>query len=156
MKIRILASGEIRHIDNSTGSALISAGLAEGLSTPADDKPGRLPRPGDAVKVEPFWEVVVVGITKTELVIRMTILGQSYLYGGAPDKANQKISWDGGFRYASGLGREIPEPILSQYKRQWKDNPELQAVAAFSPDTQAAFSSRENEVQAAAKAARGN
>ncbi len=123
MKIRILASGEIRHIDNSTGTALVSAGLAESLS--ADESTRKLPKYQPTLITEPEWEVITTGVTKQELVIRMTILGGVYHYSGAPETANRKISWDGGFRYANKFGREIPKPILEQYKRQYKDSPNL-------------------------------
>jgi hypothetical protein len=154
MKIRIIASGEIRHIDNSTGSALVSAGLAEALSNP-DDKPGRLPKYGDARPAEPLWEVSVVkGSARNELAILMTILGQTHQFQGDPDTANAKVTWDGGFRYVNGLGREIPEEILRQYRKAWKSNLDIRPVAGFNPEAQAHFSSKVNEDQASDLAAR--
>jgi len=135
MKIRILASGETRHIDNSTGTALVSAGLAEALS--ADESTGKLPKYNPSANAEPEWEVLTVGITQQELVIKMTLLGGVYHYGGAPQNANRKIVWDGGFRYANSLGREIPKNILEQYTRQYKDSPSLRGPQPSSePDIQ--------------------
>lgn len=146
MKIRILASGEIRHIDNSTGSALVSAGLAESLSA-TDDKPGRLPRAGDAVVPQPIWEVVVIKSAQPVLAIRMTIGTQDALYTGDPKKVNARVEWNGGGRFTNGFGREVPEEIAKQYAKQWKSNDHLRAVGGFSdPDTRDAFSSTVNTV----------
>lgn len=146
MKIRILASGETRHIDNSTGTALVSAGLAVVLS----DRP----QPGDYIPDQPTWEVTTVGVTKQELVIRMTILGQTYYFSGNPATANKTISWDGGCRFLSGMGRAIPKDILEVYRDQWKSNPALRGPQ-FSVIPEAT-SCPENEAQAAEKAMREN
>jgi hypothetical protein len=153
MKIRVLASGEIRHIENGLGSVLLSAGLAELLSKEEPPAPGKLPK-YQPKPVTPVWEVVVIGNLHKELAIQMTILGQTYQYTGLPADANRKISWDGGFRWYSGFGREIPSDVLRRYAESWKDNPELRPLGA-SAEVQQAFSSHENEIQEADRIARG-
>jgi len=136
MKIRILASGEVRHIDNSTGTALVSAGLAEVLTK--DDL--NLPKPGDYVSVPPKWEVLVKQVNQTgrsELVIRMTRPGFVADYFGEPQYANSFRSWpgpdgktEGGRRWLNGFGMAVPDEILEQYTKQWKRNRHLRAEAA--------------------------
>jgi len=117
MKIRILKSNEVRHIDNSTGEALISAGLAERAG--ADDRVASvLPKPGAAGVVQPKWEVVEhAGTERTFLALKMTVLHQTYIYSGAPDEINDR-----------SFGRpveQIPEEILAEYRRQYRANPAL-------------------------------
>ena len=136
MKIRILASGEVRHIDNSTGTALVSAGLAEVLTK--DDL--NLPKPGDYVSIPPTWEVLVKHVNQTgrsELVIRMTRPGFVADYFGEPQFANAFKSWpgpdgktEGGRRWLNGFGMAVPDEILEQYTKQWKRNRHLRAEAA--------------------------
>ena len=146
MKIKIIASGEIRHIQNDMGSALVSAGLAEALS----DRP----QPGDYIPEQPKWEVTTVGTVKEELVVRMTILGQTYYFSGNPANANKTISWDGGCRFLNGMGRAIPKDILETYRDQWKSSPALRGPEfSMIPE---ATSCPENEKQAAEKSFREN
>jgi hypothetical protein len=150
MKIRILASGEVRHIDNSTGSALISAGLAELISK--SDSP--LPQPGDYKPPQPKWSIVVVSpetITLTGrpqkfLAIRRDVIrplasqqptsqvgAVSYTLGGfadssfcslPPDLVHDKRYHDGR-PFCSCFGCPVPDEILKEYKKQWKSNPDL-------------------------------
>jgi hypothetical protein len=153
MKIRILASGEIRHIDNSTGSALISAGLAELISK--SDSPA--PQPGDYKPPQPKWSVIVVTLETTItlagrqqkfLAIRREVsrplAGQrrnsqpgvvSYTLGGftdsswcslPPDFVHDK-KYANGEVFCSAFGCPVPPEILAEYKRQWKANPDLRA-----------------------------
>lgn len=149
MKIRILASNEIRHIDNSTGSALVSAGLAEAL--PGSEAPG-LPKPYKAGTVPaPQWSVEHIQLgTRGILAVVMEINGQRTLYTGDPKRANDRVTWDGGGRYLNGCGREIPREILKQYAKQWTE-PEPMALSG---EHAALLSSGSNETMAAELAAR--
>lgn len=143
MKIRILASGEIRHIDNSTGSALVSAGLAEVVSK----NDSNLPVPGDFKPTPPKWAVLVLPDSKT-LVIRMSFPSSVMDYFGPPKDANRIVQNGGVSRYVSGFGREVPSEIVSEYTRQWKSNERLRGVPA---GLQAAAAGGTNTQEKAAK-----
>ena len=152
MKIRILASGEVRHIDNSTGGALISAGLAELISK--SDNP--LPGPGDYRPPQVEWSVVVMS-PETEINlagrqlkwlairrdVKRPLVSQqagkdgkpgNYQVGGGftdssfcslpPDFVHNKRYANGG-AFCSAFGCPVPDEILKEYKRQWKANPDL-------------------------------
>lgn len=146
MKVKY-KNGEVSSVRNDLGRELVRAGIAEAVD-PKDleqsNKPNDgtnldlqpLPKPGDFRCPNPEWEVVLrkKATGGDELAIRMRILGTDYFYCGHPATANNKISWDGGFRWTSGLGREIPSETLREYEHRWKRHENLRAPASVQMD----------------------
>jgi hypothetical protein len=143
MKIKIFASGEVKHISNEIGSTLISAGLAELTDAPVTGTEGKshidLQREHLAASIAaspkpnltPKFSIVTVPYNdgqvpdKHVLAIRQDIGPQHFLYAGKPELVNAKRTWDGGFRYLSGFSCEVPGDIVESYTRQWKKNKHL-------------------------------
>jgi len=134
MKIRILASNEVKHVENSLGSTLISAGLAEPTQDPVTDSP--LPKPGDFKIPEPKWSVIVhpwshpLRETRSVLFIQMNFMHGSVQYCGHPKKVNARVEWPGGGRYLNPFGRPVPPEIVAEYTKQWNAHEELRLTDA--------------------------
>jgi hypothetical protein len=120
MKVRIFASGEVKHIENTLGSVLVSAGLAEVTDAPVTFTP--LPKPGDFKVPEPKW-LVDLHPRAAVHIIQMSILGQFHYYSGPPEDANRCEKWNGQQRWFNGFNRAIPALILEEYTRRWKSDP---------------------------------
>ena len=153
MLIRILASGECRHIDNSTGAALISAGLAElippkpqpehlsqrqrGIPTAngtVPPVPRPAPQPVFSIVTEKYLDALS-GPDKKVLAVRMALDKYVSHYFGKPEHINACMTWEGGARYFNGFGRAVPAEIVEAYTRQWKANKDLRLPdAVLNPD----------------------
>lgn len=120
MKIRIFASGEVKHVENSIGSVLVSAALAEVTDAPVTVTP--LPKPGDFKVPEPKWLVDLHPRAQVH-VIQMCFMHQFHYYSGKPEDANASEKWNGGTRWLNGFNRAIPKPIVEEYARRWKADP---------------------------------
>jgi hypothetical protein len=143
MKIRYITNDIEDHVDRNLANSLIRAGIAVAVDPQEPDIPiagtslqdrqrARLGLTSQPAAV-PVWDVVTVARkTKAnphdpmpqELVIQMEILGGQFRWSGNPKHANATIKWDGGQRYLSGFGREVPSEILGRYTALWKKNPE--------------------------------
>jgi hypothetical protein len=133
VKIRNLFTGIVSSERADIARALIRQGLCEALeadtNAPEGEGVSKLPPKFNAanfVKLDPAWEVTVLGDHDQKvLAIRMTLGSAVYSYTGKPEHANAKVVWDGGGRYVSGFGREIPGDILKLYTEQWNRNRNL-------------------------------
>src|SRR5713226_6794118 len=107
-------------IENSAGAALVATGLAEKLVS--DDRPIKLPRPGDFKPLEPQWNVLAV--TTLEglqfLAIDFRIGNHRALYFGDPKLTNAKIRTPLGWEsFLSGFGRPCPSQVCEGYASAW-------------------------------------
>lgn len=137
MLIRYLTNGVEQHVQNQLGRSLIAAGLAQEIPPKGsllDQTRARLAaQMGSAPALEPKWAVVTEPYAdlqdpnKHVLAIRMDLGKQTSHFFGYPDQVNAKKEWDGGCRYLNGFGREVPEEIAKEYRRQWKANKHLRA-----------------------------
>jgi hypothetical protein len=127
MRIKYLNNSVEDHVDRNLGTSLIRAGLAVAVGPEESEAtPFRLPKyQHPSAPAEPRWQIETVGISKKELVIRMSILGQVYYFSGNPASANKTVAWDGGSRFLNGFGRAIPKQILKAYREQWNANESL-------------------------------
>lgn len=142
MRIKYLNNNQEDHVESNLGRSLIRAGLAVAVGSETDNS--RLPRPGDFRPVSPTWEVCLrkTATGREELGIKLTVLRTDYWFCGHPDNATRKISWNGGFRWGSGLPHEIPKETLKEYTTRWKQyakqaehgGPDLRAPASFTLD----------------------
>ena len=121
MKVRIFASGEVKHVENSIGAVLISAALAEATDAPVTYTP--LPKPGQFKVPEPKW-LVDLHPRAAVHVIQMNLLGQFFYYSGPPEDANSCEKWNGQTRWFNGFNRVIPETIVDEYARRWESQPQ--------------------------------
>jgi hypothetical protein len=147
MKVRIFASQEVKHVENSLGSVLISAALAEVTDDPVTYTP--LPKPGQFVPPEPKWLVALHPRTNVHI-IQMVLLNQFYYFSDDPADANRTETRNGRTRWTNGFNRAIPKNILDEYTRRWKSQPQHRDVPEF---VSAANPNRceENEEQAKEK-----
>lgn len=154
MKIKNLFSGIVTNERVDIARALIRQGMAEALEPDTGDTPARPTHKPGSVGA-PSWEVGTYELPVTgghELRVVMKILGQTYYYNGKPEDANARVTWDGGSRYLSGLGREIPATILDEYRRQYKSNSNIRGVSPmYGADAAKAFSGAANQRMAEKK-----
>ncbi len=129
MRIRIKQSGEEMSIENSAGAALVATGLAEKLVS--DDRPIKLPRPGDFKPPEPQWNVLAAESLEglRFLAIEFRIGNHRAVYFGDPKLANAKIRTPlGGECFLNGFGRPVPPQVVEGYASAWAANPELRGT----------------------------
>jgi|HubBroStandDraft_6_1064221.scaffolds.fasta_scaffold823282_2 hypothetical protein len=145
MKVRIFASGEVKHIENSLGSVLISAGLAEVTEAPVTITP--LPKPGDFKVPAPRWLVDLQPRAQI-LVIQMVLLNQFHYFSGLPEHANRSEIWHGQTRWLNGFNRPVPQSIVDEYTRRWNSEPNHRDVPKY---VKAGNPNRDEENEARAK-----
>jgi hypothetical protein len=156
MKIRYIfgpRAGEVEHVDRTAAKPLILAAIAEAVD-PEDlkdpnadmvrvpgDVPYRLPRAGDGRPPQPIWSIEIV----KQIVPQDGGALQEFFYLAIqrvlnwgpnkvqvdrcfrpPDFVNDRQYHDGR-QFCSSFGCHVPDEILKDYKRQWKDRPELRA-----------------------------
>lgn len=137
MQIKNLFSGIVTNERQDIARALIRQGMAEAVDPKElemvarpGEQPYRIPKPGDFKMPEPKW-LVDLHTRAQVLVIQMAILGQFYFYSGDPSDANRTEKWNGQPRFINGFNRAIPQPILEEYKRRWKAEPNHRDVPKF-------------------------
>jgi hypothetical protein len=127
-RIKSTLNGEVSNVRADIAREMVKMGVATALDSldALSDTPSLLPRyQHPAAPTEPRWQIETVGLSKKELVIRMSILGQVYYFSGNPASANKTVAWDGGSRFLNGFGRAIPKQILEAYREQWNANESL-------------------------------
>lgn len=133
MQIRYKATGELSHVENAFGRALIAEGRAEEVNPGefvtapkiSGSETYRLPKPGDAKPPQPHWDVVTVGESVKRLAIKLNCGDLTLYYTGTPERANARREWQGGGRWLNGFGREVPKEIQKQYADLRKRHKEL-------------------------------
>jgi hypothetical protein len=148
MKIKYLSgprTGQIEHVQNSIGNLAVGAGLAtEVPRDPSvsliDENRANLRAEIGAPQIPPpifsVKEKKAADSANSEgsiLVIELKLGDAVSFFTGDPERANARKEWPvpgGGTsgRYLNGLGREIPAAILKEYKKRWKNNPELRGA----------------------------
>jgi len=155
-RIKSNLTGEVSNVRGDIARELIKMGVAtalESLGPDTEGSPSRLPKYQPAVVPEPQWQVLIRNNSDDTkvLVIRMTLPNMVADYFGPPADVNRKIAWPGGFRWANGFGRAVPDEILSDYNRQYKRNEGIRGVAFGLP--QDVNTGPSNETMAANKEA---
>lgn len=117
MRIKIKASNAAMHVENSTGAALVAAGLAEQLPNISP-----LPQPGQFTPPEPQWSV---GIHRTSggikfLAVEMRIGQRHELFFGDPKFINARRA--NNITLLNGFGRLVPDATCREYEAAWRDN----------------------------------
>lgn len=107
MKIRILNSGEERHIDTSTGNALISAGLALDITKSKVEELRSQPRPNSKAQ----FRVMVHHASGALTIQRRQLNCEGYFFGPSA-LAKQNFP-------------DCPDEIIAEYKSQRERNPSL-------------------------------
>jgi hypothetical protein len=134
MRIKYLNNSVEDHVERNLGQSLIRAGLA--VAVGAEENSSRLPKYQPASAPAPQWEVCVhtgIGTGEKVLCIRMTLPHSVVDYFGPPENANAVKRWDGGQRFLNGFGCAVPDDILKQYKRSYKENPNLRGAGVAMP-----------------------
>lgn len=109
------------HINPHDGNLLINAGFAVEIpATRADLSP---PQPNiETWKVQRL--TTIEGPETGPLAILRLIDGKPQgIYTGNPAHVNARVEWDGGGRFTSGLGVEVPGNLAATYHKIWNANP---------------------------------
>ena len=126
MLVRYINTGAEEQLPVGLANSLIKAGMAEEVKKAPEPVSPETPR----------WSVELYGHLEPKLFIVMRIGNHRLQYGGLPERANHKVTWEGGFRYTSGFGREVPEVILCEYTTRYKNahRDERLPIEASAPD----------------------
>jgi len=134
MKIRYKNNGVTDNVERNLGTSLIRAGIAEEL------QPLVAPLHHEIKPV--VFSVVLIG-TPAYVAIRAERDGRFLAdYYGSPDAVHNKKNHDGS-PYSTAFGRAVPDEILADYKKQWK-NKKLRAPLPAVPGISVGELQRQN------------
>jgi hypothetical protein len=132
MKIRSKLTGEISNCRGDIAKEMVKLGVAEFVEGAIENRPNKLPRPGDWKAPEPQWKV---GVKRRAddveiLGIFLQVGAQQMAYYGPPAHVNAKVRSKGGTEsFFSGFGRECPFSIVAEYERRWYADESLRGSA---------------------------